>query len=38
VVSMAGGYGRVIEKTVEVQVATIEAACRSCRQWNNRAA
>ena len=35
-VSMAGGYGRVIEQTVEVQVATIEAARESWRQWNNR--
>jgi acetoin utilization deacetylase AcuC-like enzyme len=35
VVSMAGGYGRVIEKTVEVQQATIEAAWASWRQWNN---
>ena len=34
-VSMAGGYGRVIEKTVEVQQATIEAALESWRQWNN---
>lgn len=38
VVSMAGGYGRVIEKTVEIQQATIEAAWDSWRQWNNRAA
>ena len=38
VVSMAGGYGRVIEKTVEIQEATIETAWQSWRQWNNRAA
>lgn len=33
--SMAGGYGRVIEDTVEVQRATIDAAWQSWRQWNN---
>ena len=33
--SMAGGYGRVIDETVRVQVGTIEAALESWRQWNN---
>ena len=33
--SMAGGYGRVIDDTVQVQLGTIAAACASWRQWNN---
>ena len=33
--SMAGGYGRVIEDTVEVHLGTIRAALASWRQWNN---
>ncbi|HEX7437705.1 MAG TPA: histone deacetylase [Caldimonas sp.] len=33
--SMAGGYGRVIEDTVQVQIATIELARESWREWNN---
>ncbi|MEO7336269.1 MAG: histone deacetylase [Caldimonas sp.] len=35
--SMAGGYGRVIEDTVTVQAATIDLAWNSWRQWNNAA-
>lgn len=33
--SMAGGYGRVIEDTVAVQLATMREALQSWRQWNN---
>jgi len=33
--SMAGGYGRVIEDTVQVHRGTIRAALASWRQWNN---
>ena len=33
--SMAGGYGRVIEDTVQVQFNTLGEALRSWRQWNN---
>ena len=33
--SMAGGYGRVIEDTVQVQFNTLCEALRSWRQWNN---
>jgi acetoin utilization deacetylase AcuC-like enzyme len=33
--SMAGGYGRVIEDTVQVHLGTIRAAVSSWRQWNN---
>ena len=33
--SMAGGYGRVIEDTVRIQVGTVAAAVQSWRQWNN---
>ena len=33
--SMAGGYGRVIEDTVQVHLRTIRAALESWRQWNN---
>ena len=35
--SMAGGYGRVIEDTVEVQFNTIVEAVASWRRWNNAA-
>lgn len=35
--SMAGGYGRVIESTVEVQFNTIVEAVASWRRWNNGA-
>jgi len=33
--SMAGGYGRVIEDTVAVQLQTMRTALQSWRQWNN---
>jgi len=33
--SMAGGYGRVIEDTVQVHLGTIRAAVASWQQWNN---
>jgi hypothetical protein len=33
--SMAGGYGRVIEDTVQVHLGTLRAAVSSWRQWNN---
>jgi len=33
--SMAGGYGRVIEDTVAIQLQTMRAALQSWRQWNN---
>jgi acetoin utilization deacetylase AcuC-like enzyme len=33
--SMAGGYGKVIEDTVQVHLGTIRAAMESWRQWNN---
>jgi len=33
--SMAGGYGRVIEDTVRVHLGTIRAAVASWQQWNN---
>jgi acetoin utilization deacetylase AcuC-like enzyme len=36
--SMAGGYGRVIEDTVQVQFNTLGEALRSWRRWNNAAA
>jgi acetoin utilization deacetylase AcuC-like enzyme len=36
--SMAGGYGRVIEDTVAVQVATLRLAAESWGRWNNRPA
>ena len=36
-VSMAGGYGRVIEDTVQVQFNTLSEALGSWRQWNNAA-
>ena len=33
--SMAGGYGRVIDDTVQVHLGTIRAAVASWQQWNN---
>jgi acetoin utilization deacetylase AcuC-like enzyme len=33
--SMAGGYGRVVDDTVRVHLGTIRAAIESWRQWNN---
>jgi acetoin utilization deacetylase AcuC-like enzyme len=33
--AMAGGYGREIEDTVDVQLGTLAAASASWRQWNN---
>ncbi|HEX6706010.1 MAG TPA: histone deacetylase [Albitalea sp.] len=33
--TMAGGYGRVIEDTVAVQLNTLRLALESWRQWNN---
>jgi acetoin utilization deacetylase AcuC-like enzyme len=33
--SMAGGYGRVVEDTVQVHLGTIRAAVASWQQWNN---
>jgi acetoin utilization deacetylase AcuC-like enzyme len=35
--AMAGGYGRVIEDTVEVQLGSLRAAVESWHQWNNGA-
>ncbi len=35
--SMAGGYGRVVDDTVQVHLGTIRAAVESWRQWNNAA-
>jgi acetoin utilization deacetylase AcuC-like enzyme len=35
--SMAGGYGRIVEDTVQVHLGTIRAAIESWRQWNNTA-
>jgi acetoin utilization deacetylase AcuC-like enzyme len=35
--SMAGGYGRVIEDTVQIQFNTLGEALASWRQWNNAA-
>jgi hypothetical protein len=32
---MAGGYGRVVEDTVQVHLGTIRAAVASWQQWNN---
>lgn len=37
-ISMGGGYGRVIEDTVAVQLGTFAQALASWRQWNNAAA
>ena len=34
-VSMAGGYGRVIQDTVTIQQRTLQEALASWRQWNN---
>jgi acetoin utilization deacetylase AcuC-like enzyme len=34
-VSMAGGYGKVIDDTVEVHLQTIRTAIESWRRWNN---
>ena len=34
-VAMAGGYGRVIDDTVQVHLGTIRAAVASWQQWNN---
>ncbi|RQP25764.1 histone deacetylase family protein [Piscinibacter terrae] len=36
-ISMAGGYGRVIEDTVAVQTNTLREALRSWSGWNNTA-
>jgi acetoin utilization deacetylase AcuC-like enzyme len=36
-ISMAGGYGRVIEDTVAVQTNTMREALRSWSRWNNTA-
>ncbi len=33
--SMAGGYGRVVEDTVRVHLGTVRAALASWQQWNN---
>lgn len=33
--AMAGGYGRVIEDTVAVQLATLAEAVQSWQRWNN---
>ena len=33
--SMAGGYGRVVDDTVQVHLGTIRAAIKTWRQWNN---
>lgn len=35
--SMAGGYGRVVDDTVAVHLGTIRAAIASWQQWNNAA-
>ena len=31
--SMAGGYGKVVEDTVAIQLATLRAACESWQAW-----
>ena len=36
-VSMAGGYGRVVDDTVQVHLGTIRAALASWQRWNNTA-
>jgi acetoin utilization deacetylase AcuC-like enzyme len=36
-ISMAGGYGRVVQDTVEVHLATIRCAIESWERWNNAA-
>ncbi len=33
--SMAGGYGRIVDDTVQVHLGTIRAALASWQQWNN---
>ena len=33
--AMAGGYGRVIDDTVQVHLGTLRAALHSWQQWNN---
>jgi acetoin utilization deacetylase AcuC-like enzyme len=35
--SMAGGYGRVVDDTVQIHLATMRAALASWQQWNNTA-
>jgi acetoin utilization deacetylase AcuC-like enzyme len=35
--SMAGGYGRLVDDTVQVHLGTLHAAIASWRQWNNAA-
>jgi acetoin utilization deacetylase AcuC-like enzyme len=35
VLTMAGGYGKVIEETVEIQAATMRTALASWQRWNN---
>jgi acetoin utilization deacetylase AcuC-like enzyme len=37
VVTMAGGYGRVMEDTVSVQVGTLAEAAQAWQRWTNRA-
>jgi acetoin utilization deacetylase AcuC-like enzyme len=37
VVTMAGGYGRVLEDTVSVQIGTLSEAADAWQRWNNRA-
>ena len=34
-VAMAGGYGRVIDDTVQIHLGTLGAALHSWKQWNN---
>jgi len=34
-ISMAGGYGRNVEDTVQVHLGTLRAAAASWREWNN---
>ena len=34
--SMAGGYGKVLEDTIDVQIATLSAAQASWEQWQER--
>jgi hypothetical protein len=33
---MAGGYGRDIDATVQIQVNTLSAALDSWQRWNNQ--
>ncbi len=35
--SMAGGYGRVVDDTVQVHLGTIRQAIKTSRRWNNAA-